>query len=78
MAIHRTIKTKTSGRKWKSIDGETLKAMLSLDAYAILIYILGKKNDWKNARGLINGDIAKNGVTVGNYGKAFFTALDYK
>ncbi len=44
----------------------------------LIDYFDGKKNDWKNARGLINGDIAKNGMTVGNYGKAFFTALDYK
>jgi hypothetical protein len=54
MAIHRTIKTKTSGRKWKSIDGETLKDRLSLDAYAILIYILGKSDDWE----VYSGEIA--------------------
>jgi hypothetical protein len=54
MAIHRTIKTKTSGRFWKSIDGETLKAKLSLDAYAILMYILGKSDDWE----VYSGEVA--------------------
>ena len=44
----------------------------------LIDYFDGKKDDWKNARGLINGDIAKNGMIVGAYGKAFFAALGYK
>src|SRR5208337_4841758 len=54
MAIHRTIKTKTSGRYWKSIDSETLQDRLSLDAYAILIYILSKSDDWE----VYSGEVA--------------------
>lgn len=54
MAIHRTTKTTTSGRNWKCIDGETLQDRLSLDAYAILIYILGKSDDWE----VYSGEVA--------------------
>jgi hypothetical protein len=43
----------------------------------LIDYFNGKKNDWKNARGLINGDIAKHGTMIGDYGKGFFSALAY-
>ena len=47
-------------------------------AGTLIDYFNGKKSDWKNACGLINADIAENGAKVGNYGKDFLAALDYK
>jgi hypothetical protein len=41
-------------------------------------YFNNQEDDWTNARGLINGDISKNGPMIGGYGKAFFSALAYQ